>query len=414
MMLVQASSCRILYTSLPRQGTNASDVFLFGSHSAHVTCIATNGNIALSGCSEGRLRLWRMADGQLADTVVAEHAGVAVTAVECLGPLMAAAGTAAGSITLYDTASGRLLAVQRLLAGPGPVSCLAAWLDAELLSAAALAPPGPRVPDGGGVLPGPNVGAPWRGLGPAAAAGQQEYGGSASEATPAALLAAAGPSGWLKVYRASLPGPHSWDVLHSSSPGSLAGPVTAVAFSPAGDTLAVASPAAQVLGTDATAVAAAGGQPGAVSLYRVQGSTGSGACTAGQQLQLWHQWCLRSLPVGLAVLPSSGVQLMMGRQLRAMQVLHLLVTPEQGSSVALTASRPLEDSSTQQQQQQQQQHGDTFQASRRLNSSPVQQQHSPAAAASPERLGYSVMDALRVGLQQQQQQGTSLLEQNSP
>jgi hypothetical protein len=29
-----------------------------------------------------------MADGQLADTAVAEHASSAVTAVECLGPLM--------------------------------------------------------------------------------------------------------------------------------------------------------------------------------------------------------------------------------------------------------------------------------------------------------------------------------------
>jgi hypothetical protein len=84
-----------------------------------------------------------------------------------------AAGTAAGSITLYDTASGRLLAVQRLLAGPGPVSCLAAWLDPQLQSAAALAPPGPRVPDGGGVLLGPNVGAPWRGM-----ARQQDDAGS--------------------------------------------------------------------------------------------------------------------------------------------------------------------------------------------------------------------------------------------
>jgi hypothetical protein len=32
-MLVQANSCRMLYASLPRQGTDASDVFLFGSHS---------------------------------------------------------------------------------------------------------------------------------------------------------------------------------------------------------------------------------------------------------------------------------------------------------------------------------------------------------------------------------------------
>lgn len=78
--------------------------------------------------------------------------------------LQVAAGTAAGSVTLYDTASGRLLAVQRLLASHGPVSCMAAWLDPALLSRASLAVPGPRIPDGGGVLPGPNIGMPWRGL----------------------------------------------------------------------------------------------------------------------------------------------------------------------------------------------------------------------------------------------------------
>jgi hypothetical protein len=58
------------------------------SFAARVTCLTTNGNIALSGCSEGSLHLWRMADGQLADIAAAEHAGAAVTAVECLGPLM--------------------------------------------------------------------------------------------------------------------------------------------------------------------------------------------------------------------------------------------------------------------------------------------------------------------------------------
>lgn len=31
-MLVQSGSCRILYASLPRQSSDASDVFLFGSH----------------------------------------------------------------------------------------------------------------------------------------------------------------------------------------------------------------------------------------------------------------------------------------------------------------------------------------------------------------------------------------------
>lgn len=77
--------------------------------------------------------------------------------------MQVAAGNSAGAVTLYDTASGRLLAVQRLEAGgSGAVSCLTSWLDAQLLSSAVLAPPGPRVPDGGGVLPGPNIGMRWR------------------------------------------------------------------------------------------------------------------------------------------------------------------------------------------------------------------------------------------------------------
>jgi hypothetical protein len=32
LLLVQEGSCRILYASLPKQGTDSSDVFLFGSH----------------------------------------------------------------------------------------------------------------------------------------------------------------------------------------------------------------------------------------------------------------------------------------------------------------------------------------------------------------------------------------------
>jgi hypothetical protein len=155
-------------------------------------------------------------------------------------------------------------------------------------------------------------------------------------AAPAALLAAAGPSGWLKLYQASLPGPHSWQLLHSSSPGSLAGPITAVAFNPTGDTLAAAGPAAQVLGTDATAVAAAGGQPGAVSLYSVSSSSRSAAGGLGQQLRLWHQWCVRSLPVSLAVLPSSGVQLMTGRELGAREVRAVVVLFVSGGAVCHT------------------------------------------------------------------------------
>jgi len=68
--------------------------------------------------------------------------------------LQVAIGTSSSSITLYDTASGRLLAVQRLMAGPGEVEHMAAWLPPEVLAAANLAPGGPLAPDGGGVLAG--------------------------------------------------------------------------------------------------------------------------------------------------------------------------------------------------------------------------------------------------------------------
>lgn len=139
-----------------------------------------------------------------------------------------------------------------------------------------------------------------------------------SRRAPAALLAVAGPAGWLRIYQASQAGPLSWQLLHSSH-GSVAAPITALAFTPHGDTLAVAGPAAQVLGTDAVAVAAAGGQPGAVSLYMVDGGAG-----VQQELQLWQQWALRSLPVGLVVLPSTHVDLMKGKQLEPTQVCFFL------------------------------------------------------------------------------------------
>jgi hypothetical protein len=38
------------------------------------------------------------------------------------------------------------------------------------------------------------------------------------------------------------------------------------------------------------------------------------------ELQLWHQWGLSSTPVGLAVLPGSGMELMHGKQLQPGQV----------------------------------------------------------------------------------------------
>eukprot|EP00879_Flechtneria_rotunda_P031429 GHRR01034337.1.p4 GENE.GHRR01034337.1~~GHRR01034337.1.p4 ORF type:complete len:102 (+),score=55.55 GHRR01034337.1:1042-1347(+) len=91
---------------------------------------------------------------------------------------------------------------------------------------------------------------------------------------------------------------------------------------------------------DAATVAVAGVQLGAVGLYHISCNSSSIAgletaqgcnrpdaathCHQQQQqlssLHLWHQWSLRSVPVGLAVLPSSRLELLDGRQLAAVQV----------------------------------------------------------------------------------------------
>lgn len=181
---------------------------------APVTCFSTNGNIVLSGCQDGVLKMWRLSDGQLAD-MCSMPTGTSITALSTVGPLLVggsgwwkqgklcphatfsrqrssasspscvhtqharhtrthllhlplcasnacmpccrcmqvAAGTSSSSITLYDIASGRLLAVQRLMAGPGAVQSLAPWVPSQQLAAANLAAGGPLPPDGGGVLP---------------------------------------------------------------------------------------------------------------------------------------------------------------------------------------------------------------------------------------------------------------------
>lgn len=152
---------------------------------------------------------------------------------------------------------------------------------------------------------------------------------------PRALLAVASSSGWLCVFgadqRSSQHQP--WSLLHSTGSIMTPGAQAQLAFSPDGTSLAVASPVAQLLGTDAVALAALGAQPGAVSLYEVSHSgTGLSALLPpllqqqqgqrGQlpELLLWHQWSLSSTPVGLFVLPSSGVVLVHGRQLQPAQV----------------------------------------------------------------------------------------------
>jgi hypothetical protein len=74
-----------------------------------------------------------------------------------------------------------------------------------------------------------------------------------------------------------------------------------------------------------------GASPGAVSLYEI--SSGGAGLSAllppllqqGRreqlpELRLWHQWSVNSTPAGLGMLPSSGFELMHGKQLRPAQV----------------------------------------------------------------------------------------------
>lgn len=56
-------------------------------YAAPVMALACNGAAALSGCAAGRLKLWRLADGELADEAV-EVADGTISAIECIGPLL--------------------------------------------------------------------------------------------------------------------------------------------------------------------------------------------------------------------------------------------------------------------------------------------------------------------------------------
>eukprot|EP00775_Hariotina_reticulata_P007465 gene7465-7675_t len=328
-MLVQSGSCRILYASLPRQDDVASDVFLFGSHTSPVTSFITNGSIALSGCANGIVKIWRMADGQLANEA-AEPAEVAITDMTFVNSCLVAAGTSAGSVVLYDIAAGMLLAVQRFMAGSGPVNSLVSWSSQQLLSSCDLAT----------VVQDTVV--------PKSSTGKHVKAADVDPVFDAAAVAQVG-------VQAGLPGAQSWQLLHRIN--SLAAPVIALAFAAAGDLLAVASSCAQVLGTDAIAVAAAGGSPGAVSLYRIASGavvelaakggvdlpTGSSRMQQQQQqsLQLCHQWSLRSLPISIHLLQSSHLDLLADSKLVPTQVLDLLVTPAFGPPLILRSPQPL-------------------------------------------------------------------------
>jgi hypothetical protein len=91
----QQGSQRLLYASLPPPGADEpSPVCLFGAHTAALTAMRHNNSVLLSGSDDGALKLWRLADAQLLDTLV-EPYSCSITAVEFVGPLLVGAAAAA-------------------------------------------------------------------------------------------------------------------------------------------------------------------------------------------------------------------------------------------------------------------------------------------------------------------------------
>jgi hypothetical protein len=64
---------------------------------APVCSVSTNGNVVFSGCQGGVLKLWRMSDGQLADTCSLPDKA-SVTAIASLGPLLVSLAAPASTI----------------------------------------------------------------------------------------------------------------------------------------------------------------------------------------------------------------------------------------------------------------------------------------------------------------------------
>ena len=130
-MLLHKGSAQILFAPLPLDPLETlegnddgpkNDLFMFGGHEEEILCMVQQGSILLSGDSDGCLKMWSCDDGTLLDSKREEQSSSVyssapptpqITALSFIGPLMAAAGTSLGSITIYDLSNKhKLLAIQ--------------------------------------------------------------------------------------------------------------------------------------------------------------------------------------------------------------------------------------------------------------------------------------------------------------
>lgn len=198
-----------------------------------------------------------------------------------------AAATAEGVVVILDASSSRLLRVQRLVAGPGAVSCLAAARSTPEAAADVTAA------GGGAALP-------WR---------ERPYSVVADAGAGGLLLAVGGEAGWLRAYgcapRGAGPASAAAWALELSVDG-LASTVAAASFGPWGETLAAACPAepgtaVASLGRDAAALAAVGGAAGCVSVWERRPARRAGEAA----WRLCQQWALAAPPAGCAFAPAA-------------------------------------------------------------------------------------------------------------
>jgi hypothetical protein len=210
LVFYQRGSSRLLYASLPLGAEEPSPVCLFGAHTAALTAARHNNSVLLSGSEDGALKLWRLSDAQLLDSLVEPYT-CSISALEFVGPLLvraplplplplprpccalhlsiaiahhrhppqpqpsvhhhrpaltpphpwqAAVGTSFGSVSITDISTHRMMVVQRISCGDSQVTHLAASVAPARLAQVATAQ-GPRSADGGGVLL-PPVGLAWQ------------------------------------------------------------------------------------------------------------------------------------------------------------------------------------------------------------------------------------------------------------
>eukprot|EP00798_Chlamydomonas_sp_ICE-L_P022546 gene22546-29672_t len=216
-------SKKLLFTELPerREGA-AAGVFLFGSHAGQILCLTCNLGYAVSGCDMGSIKLWGLKEGSLLDVKGEDKLSrPRITSVELIGPLMVAAGNSDGQVTVYDSSSNKLMAVQCFFVDTGPVTALAACIPVQLRHSIALAE-GPRSADGGG-----------------------------TEASTTALLAIASSAGWFHIYQPTSAGESAWERQYS---GTHTGSIS-MKFCPGGEYLAISSGNVMLLNTSTWASA---------------------------------------------------------------------------------------------------------------------------------------------------------------